>query len=132
MVENLHAMQVKAAAAAVFEVERAEEEMAAHRMTGAAVGREGLTRGSRVEALSAEKSAVQDEARAALLARVGAERREQLGIAMEAHRESRVEAAQVEGLVERVQMREETERERRAQAESDDRYLSRRAWLHAK
>ena len=132
MVEDLHAMQVKAAAAAVFEVERAEREMVARRLAGAAEGRAGLERGSRLEALSAEKSAMRDEARAELLARVSVERRALLDAALEAHRESRMEAAQVEGLAQRVRASEEWERERRAQAESDDRYLSRRAWLSAK
>ena len=132
MVEDLHAMQAKAAAAAVFEVERVEAELAARRAQGAAEGRDGLARGSRLEALAAEKGAVQDTARAELLARVGSERRLQLEAAVQAHRESRIETRQLAGLVDRVKASEDFERERRAQAESDDRFLSRREWLRGK
>jgi hypothetical protein len=60
---------------------------------------------------------------------MGAERRVALEAAVEAHLASRVEARQVEGLLERVRVREKREAERRAQAESDDRFLSRRSWL---
>jgi hypothetical protein len=132
MVEDLNAMQVKAAAASVFEVERAAEDLAARRLEGAAAGRAGLARGSRLEALSVEKSAVRDEARAELLARLGAERRVLLEAAVETHRESRVEARQVDGLVERTRETEELERDRREQRESDDRFLSRRSWSERK
>jgi hypothetical protein len=132
MVETLNALQVKGAAAAVFEVERAEAELSARRVQGAAAAREGLARGSRLEALSVEKSCANDEARAALLAKAGAERSVRLEAAVMAHRESRMEARQVDGLVDRVQAAEEWERERRAQGESDDRFLSRREWLRGK
>jgi hypothetical protein len=120
---------VKAAAAAVYEVEHAQEELVARRLEGAAEGRAGLERGSRMESLAAEQSAIQDRARAELLVRMGAERRVALEAAVEAHLASRVEARQVEGLLERVRVREKREAERRAQAESDDRFLSRRSWL---
>jgi hypothetical protein len=122
-------MQVKAAAAAVFEVERAVEEIALRREQGVSAGRLGLAHGSRLEALAAEKSAINDEARAELLVKVGTERRGLLEAAVERHRESRMEAKQVDGLVERARAAEDAERERRAQAESDDRFLSRREWL---
>ncbi len=132
LVENLKVMQVKAAASAVFEVERATDELTARRMRGAEEGRAGLERGSRLESLAEEQSASKDEARAELLTRLGAERRLELEAAVEAHRESRMEARQVDGLVERVRAREELERDRRAQRESDDRFLSRREWLRGK
>lgn len=132
MVEKLNAMQVKAASAAVFEVERASCELVARRAQGAADGRAGLARGSRLEALSVEKSAQQDAARAELLAKAGAERRVRLEAALAAHRESRMEALQVDGLAERVREDEELAYARRAQAESDDRFLSRREWLRSK
>ncbi len=129
VVESRYALEVKAAAAAVFEVERAQEQLAARRLESAAEGRAGLERGSRLESLAAEKSAMHDDARAALLARMAAERRTQLDAAVEAHQASRVEARQAEGLLERARVREKREAERRAQAESDDRFLSRRSWL---
>ena len=132
MVEDLNAMQVKAAAAAVFEVERAAEELAAARMRGAAEGRAGLARGSRVEALSSDQSASKDVARAELLGRLEAERRSTLTTLVEIHRVSRIEARQVEGLIERLEINEATQRDRQTQAESDDRYLSRRAWMRSK
>jgi len=131
MVVDLNAMQMKAAAAAVFEVRQASEELVARRFESAAEGRAGLARGSRLEALAAEKVAIKEEARANLLARLEAERQVRFEAAVAAHRESRVEAGQVKGLVERVRVKEECARDRRAQAESDDRFLSRREWLRS-
>lgn len=124
-------MQVKASAAAVFEVERAVQDLAARRVQGVAEGRAGLARGSRLEALAEDLGSAKDKLRAEMLARVGAERRVRLEAAIEAHRGSRVESRQVDGLVERVKASAQLEDERRAQAESDDRFLSRREWLRA-
>ena len=132
MVEDLHGMRVKAAAAALFEVEQAEEQLAARKLRGAVDARAGWERGSRLEALAAETSAVNDAARAELLGKVAGERRQQLQAALQAHRESRLEAQQVEGLAKRVRTREQSDAERRAQSESDDRFLSRRLWLQGR
>jgi hypothetical protein len=129
MVEGLHALEVKAAAASVFEVDRALESLTMRRLEGAVGGRDGVARGSRVEALSAEKSAEQDRARAELLARVAQERRLQLEAAVLAHRESRMETRQIDGLAGRLLTEAELERDRRDQAESDDRFVSRQIWM---
>ena len=46
-----------------------------------------------------------------------------------AYQESRLEMEQMESVVERARGREELEAGRRRQAEMDDRYLARRAWV---
>jgi hypothetical protein len=49
--------------------------------------------------------------------------------ARETYRASRMQMEQVDSAVERTRMLEEMEATRRAQAATDDRYLSRRAWM---
>jgi hypothetical protein len=132
MVEEVRALQARASAAAVFEVERAVERLKEAEQEGIEMGRAGLERGSRVEAVSANASAVNDRERYKLLARLKVERQLAYEAAVELHRESRVELRQIEGLVERTRLKEDAETERRAQLASDDRFLSLREWMRAR
>lgn len=132
MVENLHAMRVRAAAGAVEEVERAAAQLHMVSRDEASQGRAGLARGSRVESISTERTAGADAIRRGLLGRMRAERIMVHESALAAHRMSRIELRQMDRIVERIQEKIDIETERRAQGTSDDRFLSRREWMKAK
>jgi len=132
MVERLNAMQARAAAASVFEVERAAERLERERQEEMNTGREAMVRGSRVEQIAAENRAKLDAERREALTRMKAERQLLYDEAAETHRESRIELRQIDGMVERTRAAAETEAERRAQHAADDRYLSRREWMRAR
>jgi hypothetical protein len=63
---------------------------------------------------------------------VGRERTQALSQAVETHRESRKELRQLERVIDQASALERREADRRAQAEGDDRFLARRAWLDAR
>jgi hypothetical protein len=132
MVENLHAMQLRAAAGAVDEVDEATARMHATRRDEVSQGRLALAHGSRVESMAVEKTAAANEARHKVLGRMKVERKDQHAAAGAAHRASRMERRQIDGVVERARVAAELEGERRAQGTSDDRFLSRREWMRAK
>jgi hypothetical protein len=132
MVENLHAMQVRAAAGAVDEVERAAQQMSVVKRDEVSQGRAALARGSRVESMAVERTATANEVRRMLLERIRAERRLTHEVALDAHRMSRLELRQIEGIVERVERKQDVVTERRAQGTMDDRFLSRREWMRAR
>lgn len=132
MVERLNAMQVRAAAAAVFEVDRAAERLERESRQDLATGREAMERGSRIEQIAAENRAKLDQQRRESLSRMKAERQLQYEAAAETHRESRMEALQIEGIADRARAAAAVESERRAQHAADDRYLSRREWIRGR
>ena len=132
MVETLHAMRVKAASGAVDEVERVTERLGVARRDEVSLAQAALERGSRVESMAAERTAAAGEVRRMLLARMRVERTVVYEAEVEAHRVSRLELRQIDGIVVRTQKKEQAKEERRAQEISDDRYLSRREWMRAK
>jgi hypothetical protein len=132
MVENLHAMQVRAAAGDVDEVDQAVSQLSAVKRDEVRQGRVALARGSRVESMAAERTAAASEVRRALLERMRAERRLTHEVALDAHRMSRLELRQVDRIVERVEKKKDVVAERRAQGTMDDRFLSRREWMRAR
>ncbi len=132
MVESLQAMQVRSAAHALDEVERAALHLVATRHAEVCEGRRALEQGSRVESMAAERSSAVTEVRRAALAKMKAARRTEHALAVETHRASRVELRQIDGMVDRMQTAALSEVERFAQRVSDDRFLSRRVWTQAK
>jgi len=127
-IENLHALQVKSAANAVLEVEQAMQALASQGRDQANQGRKALAQGSRVESLAGQHTAEADAQRCALLRNLAVERQQSHAAAVEAHRVSRIESAQLEEMVERNRREAENLATRRAQSASDDRFLSRRHW----
>lgn len=125
----MKAVQLKMAATALAEVDAVLVGRSAQRLEDRTAARDGLARGSRLETWMAEHNSNTDQARVELRKRLAEERRAALLAATEAHRESRMEARRINGLMVRIRLAEELERQRRSQAESDDRFLSRREWL---
>jgi hypothetical protein len=132
MVEGLTAMQARMAAGAVFEMDQAEARLAERQKREQSEGRAGIARGSRIEALAAERSVAVDASRREWLAQMKIERERLYALAVEAHRESRMESRQIDGMLSRKRVAEEIESGRRTQNAADDRYLSRREWLRTK
>jgi hypothetical protein len=129
MVERLNAMQARAAASAVFEVDRAVERLAHESQKEMVAGREAMERGSRIEQIAAENRMKLDEARREALTRLKAERQLHYELAAETHRESRMESRQIDGMADRAREAADVESARREQHAADDRYLSRREWM---
>ncbi len=77
--------------------------------------------------VQAERAAA--EVRARRIAGVRVEREMVREQARVAYQDSRLEMEQMESVVERGRVSEELEAGRRRQAETDDRYLARRAWV---
>ena len=132
MVENLKALQLRAAVGAVAEIDRAVDAMTRRKAEFGASARDGLLRGSRLEGLTAEQSAGKDDARSELLRQLGKQRQQEMQLAMDAHQASRTEARQVDRLIARLEVASELENQRKLQSESDDRHLSRREWLRSR
>ncbi len=132
MMEDLRAMQVRVASGAIVEVDRALSRLAESQEREGAEARAGLEHGSRVESIAAEESAGTEKERRELLLRMRLERQAVRDVAVEVHRESRVELRQVEGIVERRRQEQTLVDGRREQSASDDRFLARRAWLHSR
>lgn len=132
MMEDLRALQMRVATGAVVEVDRALTRLSEVQEREGSEARVGLEQGSRVELMAAEESAAKEKERRELLLRLREERVEARDAAAEAHRESRVELRQVEGIVERRREQQAMLDGRREQNASDDRFLARRAWLEAR
>lgn len=132
MVENLHALEVRAAAGAVAEVERAAAQLKATRQAEVKEGRAGLARGSRVEAMAADNAEALHAASRLRMGQLKRERDHAHDAAAAAHRTSRLEKRQIDGVVERVEAAAAMMAGRKAQGTSDDRFLSRRAWTQTK
>jgi hypothetical protein len=131
LVEQRNAMQVRAAAGAMHEVERAVEHLALSRHAELSTGRTALAQGSRVELMAAETTAAAHAQKRTLLAKLRIERRLVHEHAVLEHRASRMERRQIDGVVERSRAAAEVEMERRAQGTADDRFLTRREWTRA-
>ena len=131
-VEQIRSLQLRAAAIAVAEIERSKSAHAAGEHQESIAGRMALESGDRAgwsaSAMQASLAETRLEQLDALLDMRELEREQ----AATVHRVSHQRMEQMDGLVERATSDAAIVHERRTQAESDDRYSSRRAWLGAR
>jgi hypothetical protein len=132
MLEGLRSLELRAAVFAVEEVSAAHGWIDRARHDAAEQGHAALSRGSLVESLAGAQTARASDALRRQLEGVGRERTQALSQAVETHRESRKERRQLERVIDQASALERREADRRAQAEGDDRFLARRAWLDAR
>ncbi len=129
--EQMRSVELRLAAGAVDEVERATLLETRQQAVQWMRGRAAAVEGDRSEWAIAETTREYGEGRILRLREMKAEREEALGLAVAAHQQSRVRMEQMKSVVERAalaRMREET---RKAQAASDDRYAG-QAWMRGK
>ena len=129
VIENLHAMQVRAAAAAVAEIDQTA--LLVHKadqkdVTNASAG---LREGSSMGALAVEQTAMAQRNRQLQLNQTRVQCADAHEAALAAHDTSRMELRQIERVFRHLETRRTIEVERRAQSESDDRFLAQRQWL---
>ncbi len=131
MVERLHAMQERGAAGAVAEVEQAAARLREARRLERTQGCEALGRGSLIETLAAARSAPAAATQQKRLGQIKVQRKLHHEDVKSAHRLSRMERRQVDGVVEQARVQAQLAFDRQAQALSDDRFLARRVWLES-
>jgi len=130
--ERMRSVELRAAATAVEDVACAAAIAATVRGSQIENARAAMATGRRDEWQVAETMRSVLEVRMKRLAVLRAEREADLDAAVAAHRASRLEMEQMERVVERRQAMTRLEDGRRAQAESDDRFASRRSWERPK
>jgi hypothetical protein len=131
-VEQIRSLQLRAAAIAVAEIERSIVGYAHGERQESVVGRMALESGDRAGWSASAVQAALAETRLDQLDALLDEREAAREQAAAVHRASHQRSEQMDGLVECAASDAAILHDRRAQAESDDRYLSRRAWLGAR
>jgi hypothetical protein len=131
-VEQIRSLQLRAAAVEVAQVVQAEAHEADVRRRQTAEGHDALTQGDHDGWLAASAQTDAAEMRQRRLEPLYQAREAFRLQANAVHQASRLRLEQMEGIVERTQARQTLEDERRAQAASDDRFLSRKMWLKAR
>jgi hypothetical protein len=131
-VEHIRSLQLRAATADVAEVVQAKQQHREGERRQALAGRTALSDGDRAgwsaAAMHAQFATLREERLDAMLE----EREIAREFAATVHRASYQRKEQIDGLVESAITAEAVIEERRDQADSDDRFLSRRAWLQAR
>ena len=131
MLEQMRSVELRAATIAVEDVACSAAIAATLRESQIAGAREAMATGCREEWQISETARGVIEARMDRLARVRAEREAALIQAQRVHRESRLSMEQIQRVVDQARLQLSMEETRRTQAESDDRFASRRAWSRA-
>lgn len=129
MMERLRSVELRAAAGAVEDVACSAAIAADVREGQIMDARTAMATGSREEWQVAETTRGVVEARIERLEKLRAERAAAFEDAAHRHRISRVKMEQMDRVVDRSRAREAVQQGRRSQAESDDRFASRRAWM---
>jgi hypothetical protein len=128
MVERMRSLELRAAAGNLDEVASAQTMQAAVHRSEVSGSRAAFASGDREQWKVAETARALLEIRMARLNKLRAEREVKLDQAAQAYNRSRVRMEQMDRVVERERERLACEAARRAQAEADDRFASRRAW----
>jgi len=129
MMERMRSVELRVAAGAVEDVVCSAAIAATVRENQIADGRVAMASGRRDEWQVAQTARAVVEARMVRLATLRAEREIALEKAVQMHRASRLKMEQMDRVVDRTRTHLSLEESRRSQAESDDRFASRRAWL---
>jgi hypothetical protein len=132
MMERMRSVELRVAAGAVEDVACSAAIARKVRENQIAEGRAAMANGRREAWQVAETTRGVNEARIVRLAMLRAEREIILEQAVQVHRASRLNMEQMDRVVDRARTQAEMENGRRLQAESDDRFASRRAWLQTR
>lgn len=129
VVERVHSIELQTKAAALVEAERAIEVQRVVVRSAGFDGREALGTGDRMGWSVAQAQREIAGWRRDRLERIRAERMQLSDTARERYLASRLESEQMKSVVGRAAARVQVEEGRRTQATSDDRFLSRKAWI---
>ncbi len=132
MIERMRSVELRAAAGEVEDVACSAAIAATVRESQIADARAAIATGCREDWQVAETTRGVVEARIVRLATMRAEREAALAKAAQRHRMSRLTMEQMDSVVDRARMQEAIQEDRRSQAESDDRFASRRAWTRSR
>lgn len=132
MMERMRSVELRVAAGAVEDVAYSAAIAATARESQIADARAAMSTGRREEWQVAETTRAVVEARIVRLAKLQAEREIILADAALRHRMSRLNMEQMDRIVDRTRSQEGVLEDRRLQAESDDRFASRLAWMKTK
>ena len=132
MMERMRSVELRVAAGAMEDVAYSAAIAATARESQIADARAAMSTGRREEWQVAETTRAVVEARIVRLAKLQAEREIILADAALRHRMSRLNMEQMDRIVDRTRSQEGVLEDRRLQAESDDRFASRRAWMRTK
>jgi hypothetical protein len=128
MMERMRSLELRVAAGAVDDVVCSAAIAATVRESQIAEARAAMASGRREDWQVAETTRGVIEARMVRLAALRAEREAALERAVAEHQVSRLNMEQMDRVVGRARAQMSAEEDRRVQAESDDRFASRRAW----
>ena len=129
LIERTRAMELGMVAAAVVEVEQAGSMQDRIRREQTDAVYAALLVGDQADRALAQVQREAAEVRMQRLSSIQVEREALRNAARISHSEIRVQMEQVDSAAERARKLEELESSRRMQAMTDDRYVSRRAWL---
>lgn len=132
MMERMRSAELRLAADAVEDVACSAAIAATVRASQITDARTAMASGRRDDWQVAETTRGVVEARIVRLAKVRAEREVALADSAQRHRMSRLNMEQMDRVVDRNRTQAGRREERRLQAESDDRFASRRAWMNTK
>ncbi len=130
-VEEMHSTELQKMTTAVRDAQRAVSEEQEAAQSARASGRSALLTGDRVGWLMAETGQETAGLRRRGLEEILREREELNDAAREQYVASRLKREQMKRVFEEIAARSEIEEARRAQAASDDRFLTRRRWTDA-
>lgn len=128
LLEQARSVELQQAAAGVRQIERAEAQERLVALEQARDGREALLSGDDWGRWVARVEGAAPEARMRRLAELRGERERMRLEALKAQRASRVSADQMKDVALKAQTQEAEKERRRVQAQSDDRFASRREW----
>ena len=128
MMERMRSLELRVAAGAVDDVVCLAAIAATVRESQIADARAAMASGRREDWQVAQTTRGVIEARMVRLAALRVEREDTLDRAVAEHRVSRLNMEQMDRVLERSRVQMSAEEDRRSQAESDDRFASRRAW----
>jgi hypothetical protein len=129
MMEQMRSVELRTAASAVEDVVCSAAIAATVRESQITEARTAMATGHREDWQVAETARSVVEARIVRLATIRAERESAMEEAALRHRVSRLAMEQMDRVVDRARLQEAMQEGRRSQAESDDRFASRRAWM---
>lgn len=128
MMEQIRSVELRAATIAVEDAACSTTIALTLRESQIASAREAMATGRREEWQISETARVAVEARIDQLAKTRTDRENARAEAHQIHRQSRLDMEQMERVVAQARVQVAIEVTRRTQAESDDRFASRRAW----
>ncbi len=129
MVEKLNALQVHAASSSLMKAEQGLLQIAQSNRRQAAAARAGVADGSLMELISIERTAGSVIRQREMLAQLAQQRRSSFDSAVDLHRVGQLEVRKIGRLLEQEKSLADARADRSAQQQSDDRFLSRAAWM---